>query len=509
MFDTPPTNAAAAIPTLARAAEYANAVIGGGNQTAEIRIAPGLYDPASVWLCNVLFVAYNADLTARKWASNSTGSASTPNNYFDGSGYDDFNSSVNFWSYRLNLRNALSADNNLHVNLQPRQMTFNRGMDWIGGFHFLGLAEIIKAVGSSLIPISTFLSAPVLPPLTDFTSNTTSNVDTLLSSIRTLNGRNASYRSWTAGALINIASSSADSVVIRDCVFGPGLPSRKEDLGAPRNPLIQIRGSANIDVRNVYIRGKTRVTSAGMGVTNNLPLASNAHYGSSTVSSPWTWEQTYHTFIGPAPASFQDIRLRFGGRLRVDTNPSVSGVTSYYQDLSGKLLPNHVHLLTSSGTVPSTTSTGPFFDQFIHSFSTLNVGRSWEGVFVGGLQGFVGQFGSNGYNSSKTRGVLGGNAGSVDPETGFSFVLGQDVGSDAGRSIFQRAGIAPGQSVSSARPTFDSNATEFGEGFPAGLNPPITTDTSGSAALNVGLRSYKRGISVEFATTIPATNVIL
>jgi hypothetical protein len=394
-------------------------------------------------------------------------------------------------------------------------MTFNRGMDWIGGFHFLGLAEIIKAVGSSLIPISTFLSAPVLPPLTDFTSNTTSNVDTLLSSIRVLNGRGASYDSWTAGALINIASSSADSVVIRDCVFGPGLPSRKEQLGAPRSPLIQIGGSANINVRNVYIRGKTRVTSAGMGVANNLPFASNAHYGSSTVSSPWTWEQTYHTFIGPVPSSFQGINLEFGGQLLVNTNPNVSGTNSYYEDLSGKLLPNHIHLLTSSGTVPSTTSTGPFFDQLIHSFSALTVGRSWSGVGEGPstltnrLQGFVGQFGSNGYNSSKTRGVLGGNAGTLDPETGFSFVLGDRVGSNNGRSIFQRAGIAPGQSDSSARPTFDSNATEFGEGFPAGLNPPITTDTSGGAALNVGLRSYKRGISVEFATTIPATNVIL
>jgi hypothetical protein len=354
-----------------------------------------------------------------------------------------------------------------------------------------------------------------LPPLTDFTSNTTSNVDTLLSSIRVLNGRGASYDSWTTGALINIASSSADSVVIRDCVFGPGLPSRKEQLGGIRNPLIQIGGSANINVRNVYIRGKTRVTSAGMGVANNLPFASNAHYGSSTVSSPWTWEQTYHTFIGPVPGSFQDISLEFGGSLRVNTNPNVSGTNSYYEDLSGKLLPNHIHLLTSSGTVPSTTSTGPFFDQLIHSFSALTVGRSWFGIGEGPstltnrLQGFVGQFGSNGYNSSKTRGVLGGNAGNLDPETGFSFVLGQFVGSDAGRSIFQRAGIAPGQPDSSARPTFDSNATEFGEGFPAGLNPPITTDTSGSATLNVGLRSYKRGISVEFATTIPATNVIL
>jgi hypothetical protein len=37
----------------------------------------------------------------------------------------------------------------------------------------------------------------------------------------------------------------------------------------------------------------------------------------------------------------------------------------------------------------------------------------------------------------------------------------------------------------------------------------LTTDTSGDAALNVGLRSYRRGISPEFGISIPATNVIL
>jgi hypothetical protein len=68
---------------------HSNAVIGSGNQTAEIRIAPGLYDPASIWQCNVLLRSFNADLTAPIWASNSVGSSFgvTPvvaNNYFDG-----------------------------------------------------------------------------------------------------------------------------------------------------------------------------------------------------------------------------------------------------------------------------------------------------------------------------------------------------------------------------------------------------------------------------------------
>jgi hypothetical protein len=88
-------------------------------------------------------------------------------------------------------------------------------------------------------------------------------------------------------------------------------------------------------------------------------------------------------------------------------------------------------------------------------------------------------------------------------------LLGEAVSANSGRSIFQRAGIAVGAADSTARVTYDDQGQNFGEGFPAGENPPVTTDTSGGAALNVGLRSYRRGISPEFGISIPATNVIL
>jgi hypothetical protein len=58
-------------------------------------------------------------------------------------------------------------------------------------------------------------------------------------------------------------------------------------------------------------------------------------------------------------------------------------------------------------------------------------------------------------------------------------------------------------------PTFNASSTSTGEGFPTGLNPVMTTDTSGSAALNVALRSYLRGISTTNAITIPSTNLVL
>jgi hypothetical protein len=515
MFDTPPTTAATAIPTLARAAEYANAVIGGGNQTAEIRIAPGLYDPSSVWQCNVLFVAYNAALTQRIWQSNSVGDGSTPNNYFDGSGWDNFSTAVNFWSYRLILRNPLQADNELHVNLGPRQMIFDRSVDFIGGFHCLGLAEIIKAVGAELIARTSFLAGSVLLPLTDFTSNLATNVDTLLSAMRVANNRSPAFRSWTAGSLITLRGGGNDSATLRDLVFGPGLPSRKEDLGGARDPLITIEGALTVNLRNAYIRGKTRVTSAGAGVTNDVSAANSLHYGSATVSAPWTWDQTYHTFIGAAPRYGLPMTVTFGGGSKFDTNSSLVSASTYYQDGTGKLLPNHIHLLTSAGTAPSDANSGPFFDQFIHAPVALYVSSAWSTISestqasLPRLQGFIGKFGSNGYNSTKTRGVLGGNAGGLDPEIGFTFLLGDKVDANSGRSIFQRAGIAVGAANSTARVTYDDQSQNFGEGFPAGENPPLTTDTSGDAALNAGLRSYRRGISPEFGISIPATNVIL
>ena len=520
MFNAPPTSAGAAIPTLARASEYANAIIGAGNQTAEIRMAPGLYDPASVWQCNVRHVAYNSALTTPLWASNSAGVGSTPNNYFDGSGWGDTASAVNFVTYGMFLRDALTAGNDLHINIQPRAMIFNRSVDFRGGFHCLGLAEIISAVGQGVIPRTLFLSGvSVMPPLTDFTSSLTTNVDTLINAIRALNSRLPTFQSWTAGSLIVVRGGVNDNVQLRDLVIGPGLPSRKNILGVNRPPLIAVEGLATPQLSNFYIRGKTRITSAGMGVTNSLPQADAYHYGTAAVATPWAWEQTYHTLLGVNPSLGQPISLKLGNSLRFDTNPSVAGSSTYYQDGSGKLLPNHIRLLDNAGAIPADSDTGPFFDQFIHAPQGLFVVQAWAAVFESDgvpilprLQGFTGKFGSSGYNSTKTRGVIGGNsgAGNADtPEEGFTFSLLSMPIANAGLSIFQRAGVAVGSTNLSARPTYNDQSQAFGTGFPTGANPVITTDTSGGAALNLGLRSFRKGISAEFATTIIPANAIL
>jgi hypothetical protein len=204
-----------------------------------------------------------------------------------------------------------------------------------------------------------------------------------------------------------------------------------------------------------------------------------------------------------------------GGAFYVDTNTTVANAWNYYQDITGKLLPNHIHLLTDSGAVPSNTNTGPFFDQFIHAPARLFVARAWQtnnesqSQNSGArMQGFVGRFGQNGYNLTKTRGVLGGNTGVVLPETGFTFELSELTPlNGSARSIFQRAGLASNEADSTARPTFDASSTAPGDGSPSGLNPNIITDSSGG--LNMGLRSYLRGISNANAITIPATNLVL
>jgi hypothetical protein len=183
------------------------------------------------------------------------------------------------------------------------------------------------------------------------------------------------------------------------------------------------------------------------------------------------------------------------------------------------LLPNHIHLLDNAGAVPADNDTGPFFDQFIHAPQGLFVVQAWFSALEGDgvptlprLQGFVGKFGSNAYNTTKTRGVIGGNSGigpADSPEEGFTFSLLSMPNANDGLSIFQRAGVAVASTNLSARPTYNDQSQAFGTGFPTGGNPVITTDTSGGAALNVGLRSFRKGISAEFATTIVPSNVVL
>ena len=123
MLTQPPTTPANAIPTFARAAEYLNQVLGSSEQVGVVRVAPGLYDPTSVWNCRVRFEAWNAAFSAMPFPGNSTGNTSTPNNYYDGTGYDDFTAIPNLVAFRLGVRSAGTAgttggNTNLHINCE-------------------------------------------------------------------------------------------------------------------------------------------------------------------------------------------------------------------------------------------------------------------------------------------------------------------------------------------------------------------------------------------------------
>jgi hypothetical protein len=129
-------------------------------------------------------------------------------------------------------------------------------------------------------------------------------------------------------------------------------------------------------------------------------------------------------------------------------------------------------------------------------------------------QGFVGKFGNNGYNNTKTRGLLGGNADILQPESGFTLSSSLNFGS----SFFKRAGLNNTETDQQGLPSFQGNPNSFlpGQAFPTGpnnnnANTVVTTADAGSLTLglNVGLRSYKIGIDVVSAVTIPHSNIIV
>lgn len=507
MFNAPPTSAGAAIPTLARAAEYANAVIGAGNQTAEIRIAPGLYDPASVWLCSVRFVAFNAALTARIWASsNSAGTDSVPNNYFDGSGHGDFVNAVNFWSCILTLS---SETNDLNIDQFGRTMTFWRSWVFIGGFHFLGIAETIKAVANGDLPASSFLLNSAALPGGSFTTTLSTNIDTLINSIRVANSRNPTYGGFTMQSLIVSNGDASEIGELRDCMFGPWLPSRKDRPTTQYPPLIAINNEIQLTINNIYIRGTSQITSAGMGVTSAIYGANLVHYGSAVVDAPWTWRQTHHTFIGTTPPTGSGrVRISRLGLQGARAGDPALGTRSYYKDLTGKYLPNHIHLLTSNGAEPTDDDSGPFFDQFIHAPVSIAMLRPWPDAGTStatgqAYAGFVGKCGSNGYSTTKTRGCLLGGNGAQQPETTFAAKIITNGTGTFASPLFQAAGgTVANRTDKFAAPS--NTAGAFGVPNPAGFNPVITSADFGTATvgLNFGLRSWQRGISPEYGTSI-------
>ena len=525
MFEVPPTTPANAIPTLARAAEYANAVIGSGNQTAEIRIAPGLYDPASVWECNVVFRASNPAQTGWPLIFPETvvGDETVDNNFFDGSGYDNFSTRVNFYAFIVGAR-AASVGPGLRLVIAGRQILCRRNVDYRGGFHFLGIPHIIKAIANNVLPASAFVGGAIVNlPSGAYTTDTATNVDTFLSAMRVAGSRSASYLGLSTTPVIQLEGSSQDVASIRGIVFGPSLPCRKEAVDSAGAPYIATNGEVLLRISNIYLRGNTTITSVGAGLTSAVPDSGLLHYGAAAVAAPWTWRQHHHTFLGTI--SSQPLTIdQMGGASSYGS--SASRDRNWYRN-STKYLPNHIHLVTNSDSYPSNDDDGPFFDQFIHAQVGFAVRRAFltldsQNATVEVSEGFVGKFGSNGYNSTKTRGVLLGNSGLYDQERGASVFLGFEsrlgltLADNTAYTIFKVAGKTPSQTAQ-VLPKYVPGGATFGEPNPVGAsgkkyNPVITTaavnQSDSPFELNLGLRSYVRGISPEHGLSI-TPNVVL
>jgi len=528
MFNEPPVTADKAIPTLRRAAEYANAIIGGGNQQAVIYISPGLYNPVSTWDCNVRFEA--RDSSKRDWPlifpSDNAGSTNRENNYFDGSGFGNTATRVNFTTFFLELRSRNFTDA-LQVIVRGYQMRFKRSVEFKGGFNFLGIPQLISAIAQGELSPSVFLFGSVSLPTNAYGTNLTENTNTFLSLLRARNDRTASYESVMQRSPILLEGSSSDTANIKDCCFGSILPTRKELLGANRDAYITTNGIVSLQLSNIYIIGATEISSAAIGVTNPLPAANRAHYGDSVVPAPWVWRQTHHTFIGSLDSGNRTVYIsELGSNVFYLENNNSQSSRVFYKS-GDKYLPNHIHLLTINGTEPSNNNTGPFFDQFIHAANgfqcntAFSRGDGFTAQTVGRFsRGFVGRFGRNGYNSVKTRGVLLGNQGNFDEERGSVVQLDLEtrtvrMQNEQAFTIFKAAGAS----------TFDieqfipryTPAPGFGEPIPVGgsgkkynpvLTSPATAVAGGPFPLNMALRSYARGISPEHGFNI-TPNVIL
>jgi hypothetical protein len=241
---------------------------------------------------------------------------------------------------------------------------------------------------------------------------------------------------------------------------------------------------------NIYIIGATEIRSDRIRVTNDLPGADRAHYGSTAVPAPWTWRMTHHTFIGPMDGGNRMIYIsELGGSVfYLETDSPFSRV--FYKS-GNKYLPNHIHLLTINGTEPGNDNTGPFFDQFIHAPNgfkcdvAFSRGDGFAGATAGAFsRGFVGRFGRNRYNDVKTRGVLLGNQGNFDEERGATVQLEVETRSvrlsgEAAYTIFKAAGAAV-DNIASFLPRFAPSAgANFGDPTPVGAadrryNPVIT-----------------------------------
>lgn len=553
MLEIPPTTIANAIPSLARASEYLNQLLAGSEQTGVVRIAAvGLYDPGSYWYCNVRFEAWDQAFSAMPFPSDSVGTLSTPNNCYDGTGYGNFTAIPHFAPWRMlvydpSFAGGSPGNPNLLIGQFPSTMFTAKSVRFVGGFAVLGLAEMIKAVADGFWSKASFiysgsaswLGIPAVDKINGtapsgnlvYQTNVSTNVDSLVNSIRVASGYTADFTSTIFTAVLSVGGGDQANARLYDLILGPGFPGRKDTPGSYRPPYIGVRDNVKLGLSNIYLRGNTTISSAGIGCANNLQQADFGHYGSATVSTPWVWRQFYHTLVAPILPGVSVNFDHIGGYYDLSTGMilsvqrSTGPDVSYYTDLTGKLLPNSIHLISNSSTSTAVAyptnaddvTMGPFFDQVFHARFGMNIVNAFfkDNADAGTGQvwaGWRGKFGANGYNSTKTRGVILGSpyGRGLTPEGRCAVTINDTIASkgtpSASVGVFMRAG-ANLSNFGDYTPTFSAGSATYGEANPTGENPVITTADS-TLDLNIGLRSWVAGISPQYGSIINSNTIL-
>lgn len=557
LLNDPPTTPEKAVRTFERAAQYANQVVSGiGSQKAIVKVAAGLYDPTSTWECNVTFVSYKsvvspADPEATFSETNRAFPSVEPDfsdyyGYNEETYYGDVENIPNLWAFYVSFDNNSPSDE-FRVRSTANQMAFKRAVTFEGGFAFLGIPKLISMLSAATLP-TTALGPNYTPSFTKnnfvrnfignepiggdltYTASETTNIDSLLNSLKADTDPSPptdKFSSTSFKSAISCAGVTNDIVTIKDCSFGSVIPGHKEGAGpVESDAYIEATGSVNLKVYNIYIMGVSKITADGIGGVGaeGVFLSDEPPYGNTLVTGSWEWTQTHHTFISTPVGSSDVLKIdELGGRNFILTSGNVNS-RSYYTNGDG-LLPNHINLYNLSGGVGDDTDMdGPFFDQFIHAKIGLTVTQAWVTGRISAASGpvypgFVGSFGTNTYNSTLTRGVRLGDQGSLEPESNYSLTLGRDTpptrstGSDAeGKTIFQKAGEDFANQENGVPPIElgTLSTSNYGEGFPVGKYPVITTADAGYSllGLNLGIRCIVAGISPEYGNIIRYNSAI-
>jgi hypothetical protein len=539
MLQNPPNSPENAVGTMRAASEFANAVATGSNTVVTVNVGAGLYDPTSVWANPTIMVAWDKTLTAPKHAclldDGGTGIRIDPiqamrsgfapggdllldenddHSFYPGQalGYMDLDEyphflAINFTEITSNIGGISTFFNTLDIR---------NDFAFLGGFHFVGLQDTLRLADqyySGLHPTRAALldlAARYGLPETAFTSGA-NNADVFFAAQR------VAYPSATAtslGGLVNnpllsVSSPSGRVVSLTDLTFGAMPPNDLTKGGGLRVGIIDISSNCSINFANISLVGNTTITSAGSGWTS-VSQANAPPVGTAVVNAPFTYRRFTSAFItclNAAPI------INVGAWYNVFD--STSARRNFYYTPSGMLCPNHWYALDNDGDLPANDNSGPHlvclgvFGEGLtlnrnNGFNHGPLEATGHPLYTGDYlvrQGLVGRFGSNGFNSSLTRGfLLGTTQGNLS--TTFEGAVTASFRGE-GTGAWRAAGV-PVSLLNTGSNAPNTSHTDPGEASPVGNQVAITAPDANGKRL--GTRTWNQGVDVALATIVRTSN---